>query len=62
VAANAAPIAERLRSIGRALDSAATGLESGEGAPLMSYFELAREAAALLEERFPAARRSSAYP
>jgi prephenate dehydrogenase len=62
VAANGAPLAERLRSIGRALDSAATCLEAGDAAPLMSYFELARKAAMLLEERFPTTGRSSAYP
>jgi len=62
VTANAAPLAERLRSVARALDSAAAALEAGDSAPLMSYFGVAHRAAVVLEERFPPAPRSSAYP
>ncbi len=62
VEANALPIARQLRSIARDLDGAATGLEAGETAALVSYFARAREAAAALEERFAPDPRSSTYP
>jgi len=61
VAANAAPLAARLRSMIRALDAAARALEAGESAALMSYFASARSAAAQLEERLLPGPRSSTY-
>ncbi len=61
VAANAAEIARVLRSVACELDRAAIGLEAGESAPLMSYFEPARSIAEALAERFAQAPRSSAY-
>jgi prephenate dehydrogenase len=58
VAANAGPIAARLRSLVRALDACADALESGESAQLMSHFARAREAVDNLEERFSPSSRS----
>lgn len=62
VGANAAPLAERLRSIGRAIDRAADALAAGDSTALMSYFEAARDSALALEERFAPDPRSSTYP
>lgn len=58
VAANAEPIARRLRSMARALEICAAGLESGDNAPLMAHFAGAREAVSELEERFLPSSRS----
>jgi prephenate dehydrogenase len=58
VTANARPIAQRLRSMAQALDSAAAALEVGQNAPLMSHFAPAREAVNELEERFLPSPRS----
>ncbi len=58
VAANARPIAVRLRSMARALDEAAAALEAGTTAPLMSRFARARAAVDELEERFIPSSRS----
>lgn len=62
VAANALPLAQRLRSIARALAGAAAGLEAGDSGALMSYFANARKAVTVLEERFASKPRSSTYP
>ncbi len=62
VAANALPIALRLRSMARACDAVADALETGESALLMSYFEAAGALAVALEERFAPGPRSSTYP
>ncbi len=61
VAGNATALAGTLRSVARELDRAATGLEAGESAALMSYFEPARSIAGALQERFETPSRSSAY-
>jgi len=58
VAANAEPLAGRLRSMARELEAAATALERGESAPLMAHFARAREAVDDLEERFSPRPRS----
>jgi prephenate dehydrogenase len=58
IGANAGPIAERLRSMARALQTAAAALERGESAQLLSHFAHAREAVDALEERFSPRSRS----
>ena len=58
VRANAGPLGRQLRSIARALVAAADGLDIGDSAPLMSYFEAARCASGELEERFSSDVRS----
>jgi prephenate dehydrogenase len=61
VAANAAPLAARLRSIAQVMGTVAAALEGGESSALMSYFDSARQAAQALEERFPPSPRSSTH-
>jgi prephenate dehydrogenase len=61
VAANRAPLAERMRAVARMLETAACSLEAGESGALMSYFASARAAAATLEERLLPGARSSTY-
>jgi prephenate dehydrogenase len=56
--ANAGPIALRLRSMARALDSAAVALEARDSAPLIAQFGRARKAAGALEERLLPSSRS----
>ncbi len=58
ISANAGPLGRQLRSIARALSAAADGLDAGDSAPLMSYFEAARCASGVLEERFSNTLRS----
>jgi prephenate dehydrogenase len=58
VTANAGPIAQRLRAIAQALDTAAAALEAGDRALLMSHFAPARGAVDELEERFLPSSRS----
>lgn len=58
VSANATPIVAELRSIVSALTAAADGLEQGDSAALMSYFEAASSAAGALEERLSIGSRS----
>jgi prephenate dehydrogenase len=49
VRANAGSLAFELRALARLLDDAARGLEAGDVATLMSYFEHGRRAVAAME-------------
>ena len=58
VRANGAELARNMRTVAQALVAAADGLDRGDSAALMSYFESAHAVTGALEERFPPVSRS----